>query len=97
MAGEVGRGSRGYPAESDGCPGLAKGSVNENVVTRSSLRSRVKSYLKGDFLPNSGLVRVTVTPKAATVDYVRTQPPTDRPAGQAGTVAHTYTIAAKPR
>jgi hypothetical protein len=53
-------------------------------------------YESGVKLPNSGYLRVTVSPEQVKVDYVRCYLPKDETAGkQTGDVAHSYTIAAK--
>jgi hypothetical protein len=48
------------------------------------------AYHSGDILPNSGHLRVSVSPEKVGVDYVRSFPPGD--AGTNGTVAISYTI-----
>ncbi|MFM7150644.1 MAG: metallophosphoesterase family protein, partial [Gemmataceae bacterium] len=54
------------------------------------------SYRSGKKLPNSGFLRVTVSPEEAKVDYVRCWLPKDETSGQkSGDVAHSYTIKAK--
>jgi phosphodiesterase/alkaline phosphatase D-like protein len=51
------------------------------------------AYTSGDVLPNSGYVRVTVSPAAVRVDYVREFLPKDEsPGQQSGQVAFSYTI-----
>ena len=53
------------------------------------------AYRSGDVLPNSGRVRVTVSPEKVTVEYVRSYLPTDAtPEHPDGEVAYRYTIAA---
>ncbi len=47
-------------------------------------------YLSGVKLPNSGYLRVTVTPERATVEYIR-QFLSDSPTTRSGEVAHRYT------
>jgi len=54
------------------------------------------AYRSGDILPNSGHLRVTVTPDSVRVDYVRSFPPTDESSDKRNaTIAHSYTIPAK--
>ena len=51
------------------------------------------SYRTGDKLPNTGYVRVNVSPAKVTVDYVRTYLPKDETGGhKSGEVAFTYNI-----
>lgn len=51
------------------------------------------SYLSGDKYPNTGYTRVTVTPTATKVEYVRTYLPADEGVGKvSGSTAFTYTI-----
>ena len=51
------------------------------------------AYKTGDYLPASGHLRVTVTPQAAKVDYVRSWMPKDETAEhKQGEVAFSYTI-----
>ncbi len=53
------------------------------------------AYPSGDVLPNSGYVRVTVSPASVKVDYVREWLPKDEtPAQKSGTVAFSYTVGA---
>ncbi len=53
-------------------------------------------YRSGDKLPNSGRLRVTVTPERATVEYLRSWLPADAPAdSSAGQPAFRYEL--KPR
>ena len=53
-------------------------------------------YQSGIKLPNSGHLRVTVSPETVKVDYVRCYLPQDETAGQkTGDIAHSYTIQAK--
>lgn len=50
-------------------------------------------YTSGTKLPNSGYLRVTVSPQEAKVDYVRCWLPKDETARQkTGDIAHTYTV-----
>lgn len=50
-------------------------------------------YVRGEFLPPAGHIRVTVTAEKATVDYVRTYlPPAESATRKNGQVAHTFTI-----
>lgn len=50
-------------------------------------------YVRGDFLPPSGHVRVTVSPERATVEYVRACLPTAETAARKnGQVGHAFTI-----
>ena len=54
------------------------------------------AYQSGKKLPNSGYLRVTVSPAAVKVDYVRCWLPKDETATQkTGDVAHSYAIKAK--
>ena len=54
------------------------------------------AYLSGEKLPNSGYARVTVSPEAVKVEYVRTWLPADEGAGRlSGSVAASYTVAAR--
>jgi hypothetical protein len=54
------------------------------------------AYRSGDVLPNSGHLRVTVTPESVRVEYVRAFLPADeKGADKTGVVAHSYTIPAK--
>ncbi len=54
-------------------------------------------YLSGVTLPNSGYLRVAVSPEQVKVDYVRCYLPKDETdQRKTGEVAHTYTIKAKP-
>ena len=54
-------------------------------------------YQSGVKLPNSGHLRVTVSPETVKVEYVRCYLPQDESAGQkTGDIAHSYTIPAKP-
>jgi phosphodiesterase/alkaline phosphatase D-like protein len=51
------------------------------------------AYRSGDKFPNSGHVRVTVTPEQVTVDYVRSFLPGDEQNGQVnGEVAYSYAV-----
>lgn len=51
------------------------------------------AYRSGDILPNSGHVRVTVSPDTVRVDYVRSFLPADEGAGKTnGMVAHSYAV-----
>ena len=51
------------------------------------------SYRTGDKLPNSGYLRVNVSPARVTVDYVRTYLPKDETGGhKSGEVAYTYNV-----
>ena len=51
------------------------------------------AFLSGDKLPNTGYTRVTVSPTAVKVDYVRTYLPADEGAGkQSGAAAFSYSI-----
>ncbi|MBL8173192.1 MAG: metallophosphoesterase [Bryobacterales bacterium] len=53
-----------------------------------------EAYLSGDILPNSGYLRVTVTPENAKVDYIRTWLNKDETAeNKNGAVAFSYTVA----
>ena len=53
-------------------------------------------YQSGVKLPNSGHLRVTVSPEQVKVDYVRCYLPKDETAQQkTGDIAHSYTIKAK--
>lgn len=55
-----------------------------------------EAYREGDVLPNSGHLRVAVSPTAVTVEYVRSFLPHDEGEGRAhGAVAATYTIPAR--
>lgn len=50
-------------------------------------------YPAGTKLPNSGYVRVTVSPAEAKVEYIRTYLPKDEAADRkSGTVAHSYSV-----
>jgi len=52
------------------------------------------AYKSGDKLPNSGHVRVAVSPGQAVVDYVRSYLPEDEVGGRkSGEVAFSYTVA----
>lgn len=54
------------------------------------------AYTSGKTLPNAGYLRVNVTPKEATVEYVRCFLPKDETAKQkTGDIAHTYTVKPK--
>jgi hypothetical protein len=54
------------------------------------------AYRSGDKFPNSGHVRVTVSPDGVTVDYVRSFLPQDEVDGHtSGEVAYSYTVQAK--
>ena len=54
------------------------------------------AYKSGDKFPNSGHVRVTVSPSQVKVDYVRVYLPKDEGAGKkGGGVTFSYTVAAK--
>jgi hypothetical protein len=54
-------------------------------------------YESGVKLPNSGYMRVDVSPEQVKVDYVRSYLPKDETAGRkTGDVAHSYSIKAKP-
>jgi len=56
-----------------------------------------EAYRSGDILPNSGHLRVTVSPKDVRVDYVRAFLPSDEGDGRTnGMVAHSYSVKAKP-
>ena len=51
------------------------------------------AYTSGDKFPNSGYVRVTVSPENVQVDYVRSYLPQDETNGkQSGDIAHSYTV-----
>ena len=51
------------------------------------------AYQSGDILPNSGHLRVTVSPENVKVDYVRSYLAADETAGRKnGEVAFSYTI-----
>ena len=51
------------------------------------------AFLSGDKLPNTGYTRVTVSPPAVKVDYVRTYLPKDEGLGKmSGAVALSYSI-----
>lgn len=51
------------------------------------------SFLSGDKFPNTGYTRVTVSPAAVKVDYIRTWLPADEGVGKtSGTSAFSYTI-----
>ena len=53
-------------------------------------------YQSGVKLPNSGYLRVTVSPEQVKIDYVRCYLPKDETDRQkTGEVAHSYTIKAK--
>jgi len=55
-----------------------------------------QAYKTGDIFPNSGYLRVTVTPDSAKVEYVRSFRPQDEGEGKAdGSIAHSYVV--KPR
>jgi len=55
-----------------------------------------KAYRSGDVVPNSGHLRVTVSPDEVKVEYVRAFLPKDEKSGQKnGTVARTYTVSRK--
>ncbi|MBY0263098.1 MAG: metallophosphoesterase, partial [Phycisphaerales bacterium] len=55
-----------------------------------------QAYKSGDIFPNSGHLRVTVTPESAKVEYVRSFCPQDEGEGKAnGSIAHSYVV--KPR
>ena len=57
-----------------------------------------EAYRSGDVLPNSGHLRVTVSPDEARVDYVRSFLPGDETDGRKnGDVAFSYTIPAGKR
>ena len=54
-----------------------------------------EAYRSGDILPNSGYLRVTVSPSQVKVDYVRSFPPKDETADRKnGAVAFSYTVGA---
>ncbi|MFM8271832.1 MAG: metallophosphoesterase [Gemmata sp.] len=54
-------------------------------------------YIRGDFLPPAGHVRVSVTPEKATVEYVRSLlPAAETPKQKNGHVAHTFTLRPAP-
>ena len=54
------------------------------------------AYRSGDKFPNSGHVRVTVSPEGVKVDYVRSFLPQDETGGHVnGEVAYSYTVPAK--
>ena len=54
-----------------------------------------EAYHNGDVLPNSGRVRVTVSPEKVRVDYVRSYLPKDEtPQTRNGMVAYSYTVPA---
>jgi hypothetical protein len=64
--------------------------ANPNYEDSGGWRS---AYKTGDYLPASGHLRVTVTPQAAKVDYVRSWMPKDETAEhKQGEVAFSYTI-----
>ena len=53
-------------------------------------------YQSGLKLPNSGHLRVTVSPENVKVDYVRSFLPKDETAhNKTGEIAHSYTVKAK--
>ena len=53
-------------------------------------------YQSGVKLPNSGYLRVTVSPEQVKVDYIRSFLPKDETArNKTGDLAHSYTIKAK--
>lgn len=52
-------------------------------------------YLKGEFLPNSGILSVTVAPGTATVGYVQSRQALNQQAGQSGFISYRYTITSK--
>ena len=55
-----------------------------------------EAYLSGDILPNSGYLRVTVSPANAKVDYIRAWLPQDeKPDHKNGEVAFSYTVTGK--
>ncbi|NUQ51747.1 MAG: metallophosphoesterase family protein [Phycisphaerales bacterium] len=55
-----------------------------------------QAYKSGDIFPNSGYLRVTVTPDSAKVEYVRSFRPQDEGEGKTnGSIAHSYVV--KPR
>jgi hypothetical protein len=55
-----------------------------------------QAYKSGDILPNSGHLRVTVSPESAKVEYVRSFRPQDEGEGRTnGSIAHSYIV--KPR
>ncbi len=54
------------------------------------------AYRSGDVLPNSGYLRVTVSPDSVHVEYVRSFLPADeKGTDKTGGVAHSYTVSAK--
>jgi hypothetical protein len=54
-----------------------------------------EAYRSGDILPNSGHLRITVSPENVKVDYVRAYLPKDETAERKnGEVAFSYSIAA---
>lgn len=56
------------------------------------------AFRSGDKFPNSGHVRVTVSPERVTVDYIRAFLPADETGGQVnGEVAYSYMIAGAPQ
>ena len=53
-----------------------------------------ETYRSGDILPNSGYLRVTVSPAHVKVDYVRSYLPTDEtPERKNGEVAFSFAVA----
>lgn len=55
------------------------------------------AYTSGTKLPNTGYLRVTVSPQNTTVDYVKTYLPGKEPAGATnGMVAYSYSLTGKP-
>lgn len=54
-------------------------------------------YIRGDFLPPAGHVRVSVTPEKATVEYVRSfLPAAETPQQKNAHVAHAFTVRPAP-
>ena len=55
-----------------------------------------EAYRSGDILPNSGYLRVTVSPAGAKVEYVRSYLPQDeKPDHKNGEIAFSYTVAGR--
>ena len=54
-------------------------------------------YLHGEFIPNSGMLRVRVTPDSATVEYVQTRQASGQKTEKTGSVDCRYTLPAKKR
>ncbi len=56
-----------------------------------------EAYRTGDVLPNSGHLRVTVSPENVRLDYVRSFLPEDKAEGENGETAFSFTVPTEPR